>query len=522
MSTDNGTVVVARDVTRRYGEGETAVDALRGISVEVPRGKLTAVMGPSGSGKSTLMHILAGLDKPTSGSVTIAGKEITTLKDSDLTKLRREHIGFVFQFFNLLPMLSAEENIRLPLAIAGEKPDGEFFDGLVKSVGLGDRLSHRPAELSGGQQQRVAIARALVSQPDVVFADEPTGNLDSHTGHEILELLRHSVEDLGQTIVMVTHEARAAAIADRVLYLADGADRARAVRRVAARDQRGDGGDRRPMTRVRAQGPPHPQAPHRADRDRDRPRRRDGERDVRPHRLDRQGVRRDLHRRLPEHRRDHHPEVGVRLERRLGSTEAAFDESLLAKVKELPDVQDAIGGVASENTQLVKDGKAIAFGGAPNLGFSVDPTKPQFNSLTLVQGAWPRRERGRGRQVDRRQEGPAGRRQTIGVQVEGPRRDSSRSRASSSSGRSARSAARRWPGSTSRPPSGSSTRRASSTRSASPRSRASRPSSSIAQIQTILPPGTEVRTGDAQAREDAKDDRRVHLLPPLLPARVRR
>jgi len=222
MESENGTVVVARDVTRRYGEGETAVDALRGVSVDVLRGKLTAVMGPSGSGKSTLMHILAGLDKPSSGSVTVADKEITTLKDSDLTKLRREHIGFVFQFFNLLPMLNAEENIRLPLSIAGEKPDPAFFDQLIGSVGLGDRLSHRPAELSGGQQQRVAIARALVSQPDVVFADEPTGNLDSHTGQEILELLRHSVEDLGQTIVMVTHEARAAAIADRVLYLADG------------------------------------------------------------------------------------------------------------------------------------------------------------------------------------------------------------------------------------------------------------------------------------------------------------
>jgi len=219
---ENGTVVVARDLTRRYGEGETAVDALRGVSVDVNKGKLTAVMGPSGSGKSTLMHILAGLDKPTSGSVTVAGTEITTLKDSDLTKLRREHIGFVFQFFNLLPMLSAEENIRLPLSIAGEKPDPAFFDQLIGSVGLGDRLSHRPAELSGGQQQRVAIARALVSQPDVVFADEPTGNLDSKTGAEILELLRHSVEDLGQTIVMVTHEARAAVIADRVLYLADG------------------------------------------------------------------------------------------------------------------------------------------------------------------------------------------------------------------------------------------------------------------------------------------------------------
>jgi putative ABC transport system ATP-binding protein len=230
---ENGTVVVARDVTRRYGEGETAVDALRGVSVEVPKGRLTAVMGPSGSGKSTLMHILAGLDKPSSGSVTVGGTEITTLKDSELTKLRRDHIGFVFQFFNLLPMLTADENIRLPLSIAGEKPDKEQYEQLIASVGLGDRLSHRPAELSGGQQQRVAIARAFVSQPEVVFADEPTGNLDSKTGAEILELLRHSVEDLGQTIVMVTHEARAAAIADRVLYLADG----RIVRELAGASQ---------------------------------------------------------------------------------------------------------------------------------------------------------------------------------------------------------------------------------------------------------------------------------------------
>jgi putative ABC transport system ATP-binding protein len=230
---ENGTVVVARDVTRRYGEGETAVDALRGVSVEVPKGRLTAVMGPSGSGKSTLMHILAGLDKPSSGSVTVGGTEITTLKDSELTKLRRDHIGFVFQFFNLLPMLTADENIRLPLSIAGEKPDKEQYEQLIASVGLGDRLLHRPAELSGGQQQRVAIARAFVSQPEVVFADEPTGNLDSKTGAEILELLRHSVEDLGQTIVMVTHEARAAAIADRVLYLADG----RIVRELAGASQ---------------------------------------------------------------------------------------------------------------------------------------------------------------------------------------------------------------------------------------------------------------------------------------------
>lgn len=217
-----GAVVVADDVTRRYGAGDTAVDALRGVSLEVGQGKLTAVMGPSGSGKSTLMHILAGLDKPTTGTVAVSGTEITRLKDSDLTKLRRRHIGFVFQFFNLLPMLTAEENITLPLSIAGDKPDAEFFRGLIDKVGLADRLTHRPSELSGGQQQRVAIARALVSRPTVLFADEPTGNLDSATGSEILALMRDSVDSYGQTTVMVTHEPRAAAIADRILFLADG------------------------------------------------------------------------------------------------------------------------------------------------------------------------------------------------------------------------------------------------------------------------------------------------------------
>jgi len=218
----DGAVVIASDVRRRYGEGETAVDALQGVSVEIERGRLTAVMGPSGSGKSTLMHILAGLDKPTSGSVEVAGKEITTLGDDELTKLRREHIGFVFQFFNLLPMLSARENITLPLTIAGEKPEDGWVEKVVADVGLTDRLSHKPSELSGGQQQRVAIARALVSKPTVLFADEPTGNLDSATGQEILQLLRASVDAVGQTTVMVTHEARAASIADRILFLADG------------------------------------------------------------------------------------------------------------------------------------------------------------------------------------------------------------------------------------------------------------------------------------------------------------
>jgi putative ABC transport system ATP-binding protein len=215
-------VVEARDLTRRYGEGTTAVDALRGVSLDVQRGRLEAVMGPSGSGKSTLMHALAGLDKPTSGTVTIAGTEITGLDDTHLTLLRREHIGFVFQFFNLLPMLTAEENVVLPLTIAGEKADRAWLDELLTKTGLSQRRHHRPSELSGGEQQRVAISRALVTRPTILFADEPTGNLDSKTGGEILELLRDSAETYRQTIVMVTHEARAAAIADRVLFLADG------------------------------------------------------------------------------------------------------------------------------------------------------------------------------------------------------------------------------------------------------------------------------------------------------------
>jgi putative ABC transport system ATP-binding protein len=215
-------VIQAAEVTRTYGEGEAAVHALRGVSLELERHRLTAVMGPSGSGKSTLMHILAGLDRPDGGTVSIDGTEITALDDNALTRLRRSHIGFIFQFFNLLPMLTAEENILLPLEIAGSRPDPAWHEEVMRKVGLGERRTHRPAELSGGQQQRVAVARAVVAKPVVMFADEPTGNLDSRTGAEILGLLRDTVDSLGQTTVMVTHDPQAAAIADRVLFLDDG------------------------------------------------------------------------------------------------------------------------------------------------------------------------------------------------------------------------------------------------------------------------------------------------------------
>jgi putative ABC transport system ATP-binding protein len=218
----DGAVLIAQGVSRRYGEGDAAVDALRDVDVSMERGRLTAVMGPSGSGKSTLMHILAGLDRPTAGTVELEGTDITKLDDDRLTKMRRDHIGFVFQFFNLLPMLNAQENMELPMAIAGEHPDRGWFDQVVEQTRLGDRLTHRPSELSGGQQQRVAIARALLSKPSVLFADEPTGNLDSSASGEILDLIRKSVDETGQTVVMVTHDPHAAAIADRILFLEDG------------------------------------------------------------------------------------------------------------------------------------------------------------------------------------------------------------------------------------------------------------------------------------------------------------
>ena len=214
--------MVATDLTRRYGEGDAAVDALAGVSTAFERDRFTAIMGPSGSGKSTLMHILAGLDKPTSGTVELDGVDLTALDDGELTKLRRDKLGFVFQFFNLLPVLTAEENLVLPLSIAGRKPEQQWVDRLIRTVGLDDRRTHRPSELSGGQQQRVAVARAFVSKPAVVFADEPTGNLDSKASADVLQLLRQAVDEFGQTVIMVTHDPAAAAHADRLITLQDG------------------------------------------------------------------------------------------------------------------------------------------------------------------------------------------------------------------------------------------------------------------------------------------------------------
>jgi putative ABC transport system ATP-binding protein len=215
-------IVSAVDLHRTFGEGDAAVRAVCGVTVGFPEGMFTAIMGPSGSGKSTLMHCLAGLDRPTSGSVIVDGVELGDLDDAELTELRRDKVGFVFQFFNLLPVLTAEENILLPLKLAGRDPDPERLAQLITAVGIGDRLSHRPSELSGGQQQRVAIARALASKPAVVFADEPTGNLDSKSSEEVLELMRHAVDALGQSVVMVTHDAAAASVADRIVVLVDG------------------------------------------------------------------------------------------------------------------------------------------------------------------------------------------------------------------------------------------------------------------------------------------------------------
>jgi putative ABC transport system ATP-binding protein len=217
-----GVAVRAEGLSKRYGEGGTAVDALRDVSVEFPAGSFTAIMGPSGSGKSTLLHILAGLEQASAGWVEIAGTRLDGLSERELALLRRGEIGFIFQSYNLLPVLTAEENMTLPVTIGGGDVDREWLERLIETTGLGDRRDHRPAEMSGGEQQRVAVARALISRPAVVFADEPTGNLDSHASREILELLRRAVDEFAQTVVMVTHDAEAAAISDRLLFLADG------------------------------------------------------------------------------------------------------------------------------------------------------------------------------------------------------------------------------------------------------------------------------------------------------------
>ena len=383
-------VVTGSGIVRRYGQGDTAVDALRGVSVDIAQGRLTAVMGPSGSGKSTLMHILAGLDRPTSGEVSVAGVEITALDDTELTKLRRDHIGFIFQFFNLLPMLTAAENIVLPLKLAGGKPDPEWLAELIDKVGLGDRLTHRPSELSGGQQQRVAVARALVSRPSVMFADEPTGNLDSTTGGEILALLRDSVDTLGQTTVMVTHDAHAAAIADRVLFLADGQivrDRRALVR---ARDPRDAGGDDRAMIAVALKGV--------------------AGRKVRAlltalaivigvTMVSGTLVLTDTIQKGfdavfgASYEQTDAVIAGKEIVKGSQSGAATVPESLLAQVRALPEVEAAggtIAPIASNRAEIFgRDGKAVGSGDAPQFGLGNDASLPQFSPLKLKTGQWP-------------------------------------------------------------------------------------------------------------------------------------
>ena len=406
-----GVVVEAHDLERQYGEGETAVHALRGVSLAVERGQLVAVMGPSGSGKSTLMHILAGLDKPTSGTVTIAGTEITGLDDAHMTHLRRDHIGFVFQFFNLLPMLTAEENVLLPLSIAGEKPDKQWLDELLSKTGLSDRRHHRPSELSGGQQQRVAIARALVTKPTILFADEPTGNLDSKTGGEILNLLRDSARDYNQTIVMVTHEARAAV--DRRSHPVH---RRRADRQGTHRHGCGSG----------ARSDEHASV------------------------VTRVALRGLLGRKLRAALTAFAIVIGVAMvsgtfvltdtikaafttvfttvyqntdavitgKSAISSsnngnapTTPSLPASLLTQVRALPSVGIASGGI-SDTAQLVgRNGKVISSGGAPGLAFSYSTAGEHFNPLQLTSGRLPDQpERDRHRRLDREQARLQGRR----------------------------------------------------------------------------------------------------------------
>ena len=398
-------------------------------------------------------------------------------------------------------MLTAEENILLPLSIAGEKPDPAWFEDLIGSVGLKDRLHHRPAELSGGQQQRVAIARALVSRPSVIFADEPTGNLDSKTSGEILELLRHSVRDLGQTIVMVTHDARAAAIADRILFLADGLI-VREVSGATAHDiVADDGGDRGRVTRFALKGMLGPQAAHGPDGARDRPRRRDGERHVRAHGLDRRGVQHDLHRGLPRHGCDDHRQDRLRPERQRQRRAALRRSPCSPRSRLCPTSAQAVGGVGGDAQLIGSDGKAITFGGAPNLGFSVDPSQPSFNSLTLVEGVWPKE----GEVVI--DKSTAGKKdltigQEIGVQAEGPIEklrisgfvkfgSVSSIGGATLAGFTLPTAQRLF----------AKVGKLDQIRVAAKNGVS--PTKLVAEIRAILPPGTQVRTGTAQAQEDA-------------------
>ena len=388
----DGAVVEAHELTRVYGEGDTAVHALRGVTLAVERGKLTAVMGPSGSGKSTLMHLLAALDEPTEGHVTIAGTRLGELSDNEVTKLRREHIGFIFQFFNLLPMLTAEENIVLPLTLGGTKPEAEFFDDLLGKVGLQDRRKHRPSELSGGQQQRVAIARALVSRPSVVFADEPTGNLDSKTGGEILDLLRGSVRDYGQTLVMVTHDARAAATADRILFIADGLHRQGAARRRRASGARGGRRDRVAMIRVALRGLA-------------------GRKFrtvltaiaivlgvammsgayVLTDTIDKafNAIFVESYAGTDAVVSGKDADISFEGEQ---SQPPPIPEDVLEQVRAVDGVEVATGSVTDFQTKLLKpDGESIDTGGAPSFAFGIEtaPEYDRFNPLNLVEGSWP-------------------------------------------------------------------------------------------------------------------------------------
>ena len=386
-------IVSAEEVTRVFGEGDAEVHALNGVTVAFPKGRFTAIMGPSGSGKSTLMHILAGLDRPTSGTVAVDGVDLSELDDSELTELRRDKLGFVFQFFNLLPVLTAEENIELPLKLAGRDADPERKRLLIDAVGLGDRLDHRPSELSGGQQQRVAIARALLSKPAIVFADEPTGNLDSKASGEVLEVLRRAVDEFGQTVAMVTHDAEAAATADRVVVLVDG----RIVRDEAAAERRA--GPRADAT-ARLMGAVAL--------------RNLGARKLRTALTSLAivlGVMMVAGTYILTDTIDRSfdqifTESNEGVDAVVTSTEVIetddgtlppFDASVLRQVNKTEGVAEASGGIADPQVSIIgSDGEPLGGNGAPALGFST--TSERFDPLTYVEGPPRKRRRDRDRQ----------------------------------------------------------------------------------------------------------------------------